>query len=240
MCSTVPSIPLIDDLTSSQIPPGSNILVEFDPASQWYNASLIIAAGWLRSGGNLAYYVYTRPPDSIRTRLAALGLNVRELEQEEKLGIHDWYTATLGWKSKEQNAVESLKVADLSISYAKTVVRGEDEPVAPGFLVIEENFSVFDRFNEEKNWIEFYLTRRLPTTPIQKTTALRAIAKGIHSERAYKPLEAATDGVIDFKVEEESGARRSFIGVRNMVNVGFDSRWYPLKLGGNLEISLEK
>jgi len=238
----VPRIPLVDDLTNSQVPGGSNILVEFDPASQWYNASLTIAAGWLRSGGKLSYYVYTRPADNIRTGLKRLGLNVELLEKEDKLRIIDWYTATLGQKSKEKEAIDSLKVAELSIDYAKIVVRGEGEYARPrpGFLVIEENFSVLDRFNEEKSWVEFYLTRRLPTTPLQGTIALRAFVEGIHSERAYKTLEAAVDGIIDFKLEEVAGERRSFIGVRSMVNVGFDSRWYPLKITENLEVSLEK
>ena len=30
---SMPRIPLVDDLTASQVPPGSNILVEFDPTS---------------------------------------------------------------------------------------------------------------------------------------------------------------------------------------------------------------
>lgn len=121
----MPRLPLIEDLTKGPVPPGSNILVEFDPASQWYNTSLTIAAGWLRTGGNVLYYVYTRPPDSIRTRLSRFGLNLEQLEKEEKLSIFDWYTATLGQKSKEDDAVDSLKVADLSIRYAKIVIRRE-------------------------------------------------------------------------------------------------------------------
>lgn len=149
----MPRLPLIGDLTKGSLPPGSNILVEFDPASQWYNTSLTIAAGWLRGGGNVSYYVYTRSPDSIRSRLGGLGLRVEQLEEEGRLGIHDWYTATLGQKSKEENAVDSLKVADLSIGFANVIFRGEGGPVAPGFLVIEENFSVPDRFNEERNWV---------------------------------------------------------------------------------------
>jgi KaiC/GvpD/RAD55 family RecA-like ATPase len=133
-----------------------------------------------------------------------------------------------------------LKVADLSIGYAKIVVRGQGMPGAPGFLAIEDNFSILDRFNEEKSGVEFYLTRRLPTATLQKTICLRALAKGIHSERVYKTLEAAADGIIDFKVEEVAGERRTFIGVRSMVNVAFDSRWHPLSLKKNLEVTLEQ
>ena len=48
MCSKFLRIPLIDDLAKEPVPPGSQLLVEYDPASSWYNAALAIAVGWLR------------------------------------------------------------------------------------------------------------------------------------------------------------------------------------------------
>ena len=89
--------------------------MEFDPASQWYNASLTVAAEWLKTGGRLHYFDIAQPPESTRLGLSRLGLDPQELENKEKLVIWDWYTCTMGQKSKEKYAADSLKVADLSI-----------------------------------------------------------------------------------------------------------------------------
>ena len=40
-------IALIQDLLKGPLPPGSTLLVEYDPTSTWYQASLCIAAEWL-------------------------------------------------------------------------------------------------------------------------------------------------------------------------------------------------
>ena len=106
-------IALIEDLTQGPIPAGSNLLVEFEAASQWYAASVTIAAEWLTSGGTLVYSVAAQPPVNIRDQLKRMGLGVTELEAKNTLTIDDWYTATLGQKSSERMAVQSLKVADL-------------------------------------------------------------------------------------------------------------------------------
>jgi KaiC/GvpD/RAD55 family RecA-like ATPase len=140
----LPRIPLIDDLTDNQITPGSNILVEFDPASQWYNASLSIAAGWLRTGGRMGYYAVGKPPDSVRSQLARFGINVEKLEAEESLAIYDLYTCQLGQKSKEKYALESLKVSDLSIWLSGALKRASPDP---NLLWIVDSFSPITRFN---------------------------------------------------------------------------------------------
>src|SRR3972149_2045862 len=98
----MPRIPLIEDLTTGPIPAGSNLLVEFDPASQWYNASLSMAAGWLEEGGRVSYNTHGQAPADIRARLSRLRLDVPKLEEDGKLIIFDGYTMTLGQKSKEK------------------------------------------------------------------------------------------------------------------------------------------
>jgi hypothetical protein len=59
------------------------------------------------------------------------------------------------------------------------------------------------RYNDEKSWVEYQLTRVLPTVSMTKATNIRGITVGVHSESAYKQLEATADGVIDLKVEEQ-------------------------------------
>ena len=232
----MPRIPLIEDLTKGPVPSGSQIIVEFDPASQWINASLTIAAGWVKDGGSVSYVANSQSPDDIRSQLRRLGLAVEELERTDRLWITDLYSASIGQKSKERFAVESLKVADLSIYIGREAMG--DSP-APEFLVIADNNSILDRFNAEKNWVEMYLTRPIPMGKTRQITQLIAFMGGIHSTWAYKQLEAAVDGIVDFKVEDVNGERRTFIGIRNMRNVSFDSRWHPLKIGENFEVTLD-
>lgn len=234
----LPKIPIIEDLTKGPIPPGSNVLIEFDPACQWYNASTTIAAGWLRSGGKVSYLAEAQPPDEVRERLRMLGLEPEGLEKADRLWITDAFTAGVtGQKSKERFVFESLKVSDLSIWMGKEV---SNEPPAPEFLNIQDNVSTLDRFNEEKNWVEFVLSRSLPTAKRRLLKNLIGIIAGIHSALVYKRLEAAVDGIIDFKLEDRNNETVNLIRIRSMKNVGFDSKWRVLKMAENFELAFEK
>jgi KaiC/GvpD/RAD55 family RecA-like ATPase len=234
---------LIEDLLTEPLPPGCNLLVEYDPASQWYRASLNIAREWLRSGGEVGYNVAAQPPDKLRSQLVKQGLNVEELEAGGKLEIWDWYSATLGQQSKENfvGSTPGMKAADLSIAIAqeelKPAMAGE---TYPKYLRIWDNSSVMARFNEEKAWVEFLITRIFPGAFHSKSTLIIGVIRGIHSEWAYKQLEDAADGVFDFKIEEMGEESRDIFRIRSMRNVSFDRRWHRLKLGENLEVSLEK
>jgi KaiC/GvpD/RAD55 family RecA-like ATPase len=234
---SLPKIPLIEDLTKGPIPPGSSILVEFDPSSQWYNASLTIAGGWLRTGGSVSYIAHSQSPDEVRSQLHSLGVAVEELEQKDRIWITDLYTASVGRKSREKFAPESLKVADMSIWIAREAMA--DSP-APEFLVIADNGSVLDRFNEEKNWVELYLTRPIPMGKSRQLTQIMGFMSGIHSSWAYKQLEAAVDGIVDFKLDETSDSVKSLMRIRSLRKVGFDGRWHRLKFAENLEVTIEK
>ena len=232
----MPRIPLIEDLTRGPVPSGSNILVEFDPASQWLNASLTIAAGWVKDGGSVSYIANSQSPDDIRSQLRRLGLAVEELERTDRLWITDLYSASIGQKSKERFAVESLKVADLSIFIAREAM---DDLPAPEFLVIADNISIIDRFNAERNWVEMYLTRPIPMVKPRQLTQLIGIMGGIHSTWAYKQFEAAVDGIIDFKLDESGEETRDMMRIRNMRNANCDRRWHHLKIKENFEVTLE-
>jgi len=234
----VPRIPIIEDLTEGPIPLGSNILVEYDPASQWYNTSVTIAAGWIKSGGVASYNAYDHSPESVRLQLKRLGLDAERLEREEKLRIWDWYTIQLGKKSQEKYAMPSLKVADLSIDYSRRVIvstRSSDH------LRVMDDALVLLRFNDERSFIDFWRTRLVPTTgPNSNSTALPSVPKGVYPEYICRTFEVAADGIIDFKLEEEGKATRDLIRIRSMRNVHFDREWHELKIGANFEVTLEK
>jgi len=234
----VPRIPLIEDLTTGPIPLGSNILVEFDPTSQWYNASISIMAGWLRTDGNVTYGVAAQRVENIRARLKRLGLDSNHLENDGRLQLSDWYSMTLGKKSAEKFSRNSLKVSDLSIQYAKQQAAGKSS--LSEFLSIMDNASVLARFNDEKAWVEFALTRGNPLSHTRKFTSIDGILRGVHSEWAYNQLEAACDGVIDFRLEEEGKTIRDLIRIRSMRDQFYDKNWHELKIDENFEATLEK
>ena len=238
-------VPIIEELLKGPLPPGSSILVEYDPTSAWYQASLSIAAGWLKEGGVITYNVAAQPPDNIRSQVAQLGVDVKHLEAEDRFRVFDWYTATLGRKSNERLAFYSLKAADLSVLYSKYLMATETEvdlippQPTPEWLRILDDASCLGRFNEEKSWVEFVRSRLMPIASLWKSTGIIGIISGIHSEWTYKNLEAASDGVVDIKHEEHAGEIKSLLRIRSIRNVGFDSRWHELKIGENLAVSVD-
>ncbi len=233
----VPRIPLIEELTTEPVPPGYSLLVEYDPTSLWYSASYTIAAAWLRQGGIVRYGIAARPPDKMRSYLKRLGVDSLELEGKGQLDLYDFFTSTLGHKSKEKYAPPSLKVPDLSIWWTQAQLGG---PGVTNLLRMFDDLSVLDRFNEEKSWVEFTLTRMIPTAFFLKEYAIRGVMMGVHSDWVYKRLEAAHDGVIDFRLDESGEEPRSLMRIRSMRDLGFDGRWHSLRPGENFEVTLDK
>lgn len=245
----MPRLPLIEDLTTEPIPAGSNILVEFDPASQWYNTSLTIAAGWIRSGGVSSYNTYDHAPERVRLQLNNLGLDVEALESDEKLRIIDWYMIQLGQKSREKYAtpVTSLKLAELSILQSRglmgskgTLFPGTAWRLGPDVLRIIDDDLVIARFNDEKNFVDFWRSREIPSAPSTNSTTIFGAVKGVFSDFLYRSLEASVDAILDFKLEEEGSTTRDLMRIRSMRNVHFDREWHELKIGENFEVTLEK
>lgn len=239
----MPKIPLVEDLTRGLIPPGSRFLVEYDSAADWYNASVTIAAGWLRSGGRVAYNVASQPPkNNIRLQLTRLGLEPQELEESGLFRVYDWHSASLGRKSTEKMKEDSLKVTDMSIGWMKEAKELTQSAPAPGGLMIVDDISSLDRFNEEKSWVEFVLTRVIARDLVRPSPCITMIGviKGLHSERVYKRLEATFDGIIDLKLDELGEETRNIMRIRSSRNIAFDSRWHQLNVDENFEVTLKK
>ncbi len=238
----MPRILLFEDLTSERIPFGSNVLVEYDSTSQWYNASIAIVARWLKDGGTASYDVAAQSPDRIRNRLSRLGLDVKHLESDDKLRIWDFYSATLGQKSKERYAPPSLKVADLSIYLSREMQRAAIQPAGASeeHLAVMDDLSILARFNDERSLVEFELSRDLPAFRLRGYTNICGLIRGLHSDWVYKRLEAAFDGVIDFNLQELGAETGDFVRIRTMRDVGFDRRWHRLNIDENFGVTLEK
>jgi len=196
-----------------------------------------MAVGWLRTGGLVGYNVGFQPPEDLRSQLRRIEPNIDDYEMKGKLKVWDLYSATLGRKSPEKYATESLKVTDLSVSYSRDRMR---RPPSPDVIEIVDDLTVFARFNDEKNWVEWELTRDFAAYKMTKVTNILGLIKGVQSDWAYKRLESASDGVIDFKVDEVSDPPRHMMRIRSMRSVRFDGRWHQLNVNENMEVTLEK
>ena len=111
-------IPLIEELTMEPISPRSQLLVEYDAGSQWYNATVTIGAGWLKQGDTLSYNLTLRSPDKLRSKLQQSRLDTGKLEADDKLRIQDYYTATLG-KTSSERLPNPIKVNDMTLAWGK-------------------------------------------------------------------------------------------------------------------------
>ena len=194
----------------------------------------------MRSGGDVGYNGFVKPASKVRMQLARLGLNVPELEGNDRLRVYDWYTPTLGRKSEEKYGIDSLRVADQSILFRLTEddLKNPEDSEWPESLRIVDNFSTLARFNDERAWIEFMLTRVFPIGPARKSTLIFGIMKGVHSEWAFSQLEGFADGIVDFRLDETGGRTRDLILIRTMRDVHFRRELAELKVGANFEISL--
>jgi len=86
------------------------------------------------------------------------------------LGFTDGYSATiLGYESKEVGSYDSLKIADLNIEFSRGIVRALPRPEK---LIVVENESIYARFNDEKAFVEFLLTRHFPSHGLRKSTGI--------------------------------------------------------------------
>jgi len=106
--------------------------------------------------------------------------------------------------------------------------------------MVVDDYSTYSRFNEEKTWVEFLLTRDFPQSSIIQSTNIGGLVKGIHSGWVYNRLEAAADGIVDIKTEEEGRTINDMIRIRSFRNVHCDREWHRLNVRENFEVSLEK
>lgn len=216
------------------------MLVEFEPRSIWYEASLTIAAQALRNGVRTSYHTFQHIPNEIRKALTRLGLNAKELEEASLLHITDSYTIQTGIGVPETPDIvetHSLKLSDWSISDAKALKSGIPDEDKRG-MHIDDNISVLLQYNQEREFIDYYRTRLIPYFRAYERLVFHSILTGAASDSFYRKLESLCDGIIEFRSEERGGQIGQYVRVSAMRGRSHDSRWRQLLLLENGEVAL--
>ena len=236
------NVPLLSQLIPGGIRPATIFLVEFDPESQWFSIATTIVARLLQANGHAGYVAQSRPLEQVKHDLELLGVDVSVAQKEGRLTIDDQYSATLMGGRLESSGSQagvfeeipggvryhSLKVADLSVHWLKE----SKAPVAErsGDFAVVESISEMLRFNEEKTFAEWMVSRVNPEERRAKRVTLQAFVRGVHSEWFYKRMEAASDGVIDIRVMEREGEAKNFLRIRSLRGESHDARWHEISI----------
>lgn len=214
-------------------------MVEFEPDSIWYETSLTITAQAINEGIRVGYHTFRHIPNEVRHALSRLGLNAKNLEEKGRLEIIDSYTVQtgLGVPESDYPVSRSLKLSDWSIAFAQLIKTGFSEE-DKGWLHIDDDTSVLNKYNSENSIIEFWRTRGIPQSRASESVSLNSLLKGAASESFYKQFEALCDGIVDLKSEEREGIIENSLRVRTIRGKKYDSKWHKLELGDNGEVAV--
>jgi KaiC/GvpD/RAD55 family RecA-like ATPase len=249
------NIPLLTGLIPDGVKPGTLFLVEFDPESQWLAVATTMTAGYLRAGARVSYMALLRSPETVKENLLALGVDISTVTSEGRFTVDDYYSATLTGGRLDGGGLSiferidggirlrSLKVADLSVELLKDMRQGPEsggvwENWPPGALTVAESMSQMLRFNEEKPYLEWAISREHQGARRAKRIYFEGFVRDIHSESFYKRLESDVDGVIDLRVMERGEEVKNLLRLRSLKGQPHDTRWHEIQIKRNGEATL--
>jgi KaiC/GvpD/RAD55 family RecA-like ATPase len=230
----------LDKLVRGGVDYGTNLLVEFEPHSLWYETSLTIASIAANSGIKTEYHTFQHIPSEIRRALKRLGLDVEKAVQQGTLTIIDSYTVQTGVgvpETPQSPVSRSVKVSDWSIEFGKRLKTRIPESLKRS-LHIDDNCSVLLQYNQEKEVIDFWRTRIIPIGRAHEDIMFHAHSTGVASDSFYRQFELLCDGIIDFKSEEKGGEMEHYVRARTIRGRTYDSRWHRISLRDNGEVAL--
>ena len=238
------SLPIFERLIPDGVEFGTNLLVEFDPDSAWYEASLTFVAQALRKGHKALYHTFQHLPSDVEYDLRKFGLDLTSLQRDGFFEIVDSLAVQTGGLNpvdEKDPVAKSLKIQDLSIAAAQEIrkERAEGIPEADKWWVhVDDNTAIMTRYNPENTMIDFWRTRHIPLTRVAQNVMVFSILNGTVSENFRAQFETIHDGIIDFKREDRGGDVAQLVRVRKMRGKKIDSRWQRLDLKETGEVSL--
>jgi KaiC/GvpD/RAD55 family RecA-like ATPase len=242
LSKTILKLPILKGLVPAGLSYGTNLLIEFEPRSLWYETSLTMAAHLIRNGIRTDYHAFQHVPEEIREAIANIGVkDISKLEEADVLRVIDSYTLQTGLSEakggEELRAGRTLKLSEWSISTAQDIKRGIPEEDKRR-VHIDDNTGVLLQYNDEKQLIDHWRTRMIPYVRARGNILFSSVLSGVASPSFHKQFEFICDGIIDFKSEETQGELRQFVRVSALRGKKYDSKWQRLELLDNGEVTL--
>jgi archaellum biogenesis ATPase FlaH len=191
-----------------------------------------IAAGHLKSGGDLLYLVSSRPVPEIRHQFHSLEVKVEEYEAKDKAVLFDAYSVLMGVKSSESHKSEASNLNEVSIAIS------ESAPQWPaGTLVIGESFSHM-AFNQENVFAKFS-RKMVGLWRNQGTIMLAGFAIGLHPPEFYQEMKLVSDGIFEVNLKEQGKEIINVIRAKSMKGQNCDTRLKQILFDANMKASLQ-
>jgi KaiC/GvpD/RAD55 family RecA-like ATPase len=237
-------LPIFEGLLPDGVEFGTNLLVEFDSDSAWYEASLTFVAQALRKGHKAEYHSFQHLAPDVECDLRKFGLDLAKLQGDGKFRILDSLAVQTGGLNaigQDDPIVKSLKVPDLSIAAAQEIRKLREQGVPEDekwWVHVDDNTAIMTRYNPDINLLDFWRTRHVPVTRLAQNIMVFSILNGTVSENFRIQFETINDGIIDFKREDREGDVAQLVRVRRMRGKKFDSQWQRLSVTETGEVKL--
>ena len=217
---------LLAGLPPEAFRPGTVVLVEFDPHSLWYEASVTITARALAAGIKTDYHTFLHVPGDIVRDLRRQGTDPQALESEGRFRLIDSYSVRTGYSTPEHRppydfASRSLRMADWKKG-ALAVLRELKERQ---LLHVDENDSPLTRYNSEKDTLDFFQSLTFEAARKREFTFVYSLLRDVHSKGFYRQFEVLADAIVDFRSREADGRVEQIVRVRYLRGEACDSRW---------------
>ena len=214
---------------------GMTCLVEFEPHSLWYEISLTIAAGALKSGVKTEYHVFQHSPQEVRRSLMELGLEVEKFEAKGSFRVMDTYTPTTPLRGVPEGRTEPMLSGSIPDAerWGKTIreklERGFDDE-EKRWLHIDDNEAVLLQFSDEEYVVDGWRTTFIPMAKARELLVVHALLMGVASDAFYRKRESVADAIVDIKSVEEGRKLQHYIRLRALRGTKFDSSWRKIEL----------
>lgn len=202
---------------------------------------MTIAARAVMQGIKTEYHTFQHMPEEIRKGLSARGLDVKEAEGEMRFRIMDSYTPQTGLgvvqSAKAAPWTVSMKLSEWSIGDAK-IIKADLPESEKRWLHIDDDASILLHYNQEKEFIDYWRTRNIPSARATETAMLHSVLTGIASDSFYRKFESLCDGIIEFKTEDKSGEIEHYVRISAMRGRTSDTRWRRVRILESGEVAV--